>query len=240
MDRTEPRQSFDQYPQTKYAKALIASIQTGNDKTITKAILQLIHDVLSEKTPPNIPSGPDKPIDIHTFKVGYKKDGKLAEPHFLEKIFETSEPAISLALYAETHSDAKDKQRANKFLLERSGKPQPSFVVFERSIGYKGINIPDTIREEDLTTGVFDQRSLLGLGSATRSKIVAGYLVLFLSTRDQSKHDKGVIFFGEKHTDIFTHFKYFIDHTPARYLLKRQITLVTFLSHVETKKPTKT
>ena len=128
-----------------------------------------------------------------------------------------------------------DRQRAAGLLQTMGGVvyPAPDLVVIERGMEFDLPEIPATAREENLTGTLTNPQAGYALFPGQRSFMAAGYIFLCVAGGDQNHHDRVVVFFGEHHQDIITHFEYFARHSSADWVQKRPRRYLIIPSHVQ-------
>jgi hypothetical protein len=120
---------------------------------------------------------------------------------------------LLLTFLGETHNLFADTQRANQYAGAHNNRDTPlTCVVLERGLNYvPPLFAGATIREENLgtTNNLAQPQWGLGLDIKTRSMLVAGYLVLYMSSTNNTQHI--AVFFGENHWDILSYIKQIIN-----------------------------
>ena len=146
--------------------------------------------------------------------------------------------SISIVMLGEDHSSEQDKLRANDFIKAISSDHLIlNLVVFERDMEKKYPTPKEVtvVREDGLTTAkemAGAAKFGLELSKAQRSMVIAAYLVLLTGGGNQKSTDKILLFYGENHTDIFTYFEFFAQHSLAGHLQKRGRTSCLVISYV--------
>lgn len=210
---------------------------SGTDKAVRKAVINTI-----EALKPADQVVPGNPVDAVKTVVGSPKTNNVSSA--IQKVYNGQVAGtISITLCGETHNNQADTARANALIAQiAAGTFTPTFLIFERGMTYA---LPAGFggaiaRETNLTTvpaGNFG----LGLTSAQRSMVVAGYIFLCLAGGDQvfvpgavpqPVIDKVFLFYGENHKDILDQFEYFARHSTANWLQNRARNLVLIRSSV--------
>jgi len=208
----------------------------GTDKAVRKAVINTI-----EALKPADQVVPGNPVEAVKTIVGSPKTNNVSSA--IQKVYNgQAAGSISITLCGETHNNQADTARANALIAQiAAGTFTPTFLIFERGMTYA---LPAGFggaiaRETNLTTvpaGDFG----LGLTSAQRSMVVAGYIFLCLAGGPQVNTpapvlpviDKVFLFYGENHKDILDQFEYFARHSTANWLQNRSRNLVLIRSSV--------
>jgi hypothetical protein len=226
-----------QVAQGTYAQTLYNNgAGIGTDKGVRKAVIKTIEDLK-----PAEQVVPGNPVDAEKTVIGsYKTNNVLSA---VRKIYNRQGAgSISITLLGETHNNPTDTARANALIAQMAaGNITPTFLIQERGMTYAWPNPYGgaIAREENLTTvpgGNFG----LGLTSAQRSMVVAGYIFLCLAGGPQVQTpppvtdviDKVFLFYGENHKDILDQFEYFARHSTANWVQNRARNLVVARSSV--------
>jgi len=226
-----------QVVQATYAQTLFNNgAGAGTDKTVRKAVMKTIEDLK-----PADEVVPGNPVDAEKTVIGSPKTNNVLSA--VQRIYNgQGAGSISITLLGETHNNQADTARANALIAQMAaGNLTPTFLIQERGMTYPWPNPYGgaIAREQNLTTvpaGNFG----LGLTSAKRSMVVAGYIFLCLAGGPQVQTpapvtnviDKVFLFYGENHKDILDQFEYFARHSTANWLQNRSRNLVLARSSV--------
>lgn len=215
-------------PQGTYAAALAAhGVGAGTDSAVRTGIMQVIEQLCAAAT--HKPAGPALAADKSTGSS--PKTAKVLAD--VQKLYAAQGPgSISVTVLGETHGYPQDQARADTLIAAvAAGTLASTLLLFERGMTYAVAGVPCPIaRETNLTTiaaGDFG----LGLSPAQRSMVLAGYVYLCLAGGPQNGVDSVLLFCGERHSDILTHFEYFVQHTTSNWTQNRARTLLLIRSH---------